>query len=495
MITRGRAWLARWRGGAGSEADQHFVASRKRLVVLNLSVVSAIVVLMALAVYVTEAHFIDRQLDQQIVSWAHHEPPPHYFMEQQNLATQSANDDGGNRPDFAPLYQPTTPNVFCVAIDPTGHIVLDPTHIGHYGLPDVALATQVMHAGTAAKFTTVTKGAHSFRLYTLVVVNDNGVMVGVLQSGISLDARNAQLGDLLRTLLIVGLGVLALTAGASLLLADKALVPTRQAFARQQRFVAAASHELRTPLALIRSQAELIARRVHGAHTSRRALSPADSATVDDDTHEILSEVDYMSRLLSDLLVLARSPGERQSILHTPVDVRTIAADLVAKTHLLPSTHDRKLRLDAPASPVWVMGDADRLRQFILILLDNALQYTPAGGEVRLRVSTDGDWHHGRARISVADTGVGIAPEHMERIFEPFFRADPARARADGRANAGLGLTLAHWIADAHGGNLTVTSTPGQGTTFTLDLPQTAPNSQHTSPAVPPQQRPVGRHA
>jgi signal transduction histidine kinase len=427
------------------------------------------------------------------VNWAHHEPTLHYYLEQENLATRVKNDDGGGGPDFAPQYQPTSPNVFCVAVDSAGKVIIDPTHIGRFGLPDVATAMATMHLDNGKGFTTVTKGNHSFRLYTETVTVD-GLVVGVLQTGISLDARNAQLLDLLRTLTIVGLGVLALTAGASLLLADHALVPTRQAFARQQRFVAAASHELRTPLALIRSQAELIARRVHGAHTKGRALSPTDSATVDDDTREILGEVDYMSRLLGDLLVLARSPDEHQSIMHVPVDIRAIAADLVAKTHLLPATHDRKLRLDAPAEPVWVAGDADRLRQFILILLDNALQYTPAGGEVRLSVSTEGERHHGRARISVADTGVGIAPEHLDRIFEPFFRVDLARARADGRANAGLGLSLARWIADAHGGTISVTSTPGQGTIFTMDLPLTTEGEVVVSESLG-ERLPQGRRA
>ena len=485
-----KTWFQR-RNRSMNHGERPFAASRTRLLVTILGVVSAILLIMAVAVYLTEVSVIDQQVNYQIKNWANHEPAAHYFMEQQNYASQSNADGDGGPHDFAPVYQPTTPSVFSVAIDAQDNVIFDPTHIGRYGLPDVSTAQAAMRQNSAPSFITVTKDGYRFRLYNQVVTASDGQIIGVIQSGSSLDPCDRQLRGLVMTLIYVGIGVLALTAGASILLAEYALVPTRQAFDRQQRFVAAASHELRTPLAIMRSQAELITRRLQGSASTSRALSSQDVTTLKDDTQEILTEVDYMTRLIKDLLLLARSPNERQSITPTTVDLRALAADLLAKTEKLPDAHALRMRLDVPDAAVTVAGDADRLRQLILILLDNALQYTPPGGEVRVHVWQENEHallHRGRARLSVSDTGVGIAPEHLRQIFEPFFRADAARTHRDGRTNTGLGLTLAQWIAEAHEGNLTVTSAPGQGSTFTIDLPL----ATVAESAPLPQSRPAG---
>jgi signal transduction histidine kinase len=111
-----------------------------------------------------------------------------------------------------------------------------------------------------------------------------------------------------------------------------------------------------------------------------------------------------------------------------------------------------------------VMGDPDRLRQLLLNLVDNALKYTPPGGEVTLKLGRDDGW----VQVSVADTGVGIAPEDLPHIFDRFYRADPSRTRPGG---SGLGLSIVQWIAQAHGGHVDVESQPGKGSTFTVWLP------------------------
>ena len=123
-----------------------------------------------------------------------------------------------------------------------------------------------------------------------------------------------------------------------------------------------------------------------------------------------------------------------------------------------------------PPDPVIVPVDASRIRQLILNLLTNAVKYTPAGGRVRMQlVHADG-----RVTLTVADTGIGIAPGDLPHIFDRFWRADSARTRTGERSGAGLGLAICKWIAEAHGGQIEVVSRPGRGTTFTVTLPREA---------------------
>ena len=122
-----------------------------------------------------------------------------------------------------------------------------------------------------------------------------------------------------------------------------------------------------------------------------------------------------------------------------------------------------------PAEPMVVSVDAARIRQLILNLLTNAVKYTPAGGMVRVQLGAA----NGRIMLSVADTGIGIAPGDLPHIFDRFWRADSARTRTGERPGAGLGLAICKWIAEAHGGQIDVVSRPGRGTTFTVILPRT----------------------
>jgi signal transduction histidine kinase len=280
------------------------------------------------------------------------------------------------------------------------------------------------------------------------------------------------------TLLIVGVGTLALTAGASLYLADRALLPMRLAYDRQRQFAAAASHELRTPLAFVRSQLELVSRRLQRAQagvSGSFAEPGALEGSVREDLDETLNEVDYMTRLVRDLLLMARDEGDHRSIAWQPVDLRALAND-VAET-ARPSAQQRGLTLDDRTSsdePVWVMGDHDRLRQLMLILLDNATRYTPAGGRVWLEArSGRGSLLGGRrllAQVIVGDTGVGIAHDQLERIFEAFYRPKGHSASGD-HTGAGLGLALARWLVSAHEGDIALKSAPGEGSIFTVTLP------------------------
>ncbi len=227
-----------------------FAATRRRLLVMNLLVVSAMIGVMALAVYAWEAQITDQQITQDVVDRANHDTARNLDLLRESGHSTDSPGDG----DSGELYEPSSPNVFTVLLDTQGKVVADPGDVRALGLPDLAAARPVLSGSVSSTLVTVGDDEHAFRLYTSAI-NDHGKVMGALQIGVSLASRSRQLHGLLMTLLLVGAGMLILTALVSLLLADRALAPTRSAYERERRFVAAASHELRTPLAIVRSQA------------------------------------------------------------------------------------------------------------------------------------------------------------------------------------------------------------------------------------------------
>ncbi|MGH2517195.1 MAG: sensor histidine kinase, partial [Ktedonobacterales bacterium] len=444
-------------------------ASRRRLVAMNVLVVSGILALMAIAIYGWELHASDDQVNGQLTTWASRES----LRDLPVGANGQLQPEAGDGQDLAERYEPSSPNVFSLAVNAQGKVVFDPGNLTNLGLPDMAAAQNVLAGGQRGTLVTVTIRAHDYRLYTVPIAH-NGHIAGALQVGISLAARERQLHDLLFILAGVGAGVLLLTALASLYLADRALVPMRLAFDRQRQFAAAASHELRTPLAIMRSQAELVERTL-----KRYSGAGQGDAQAQDDLREIVAEVDYMSRLVRDLLLLARDESDLRGLAWETVDVRALVREATTKVRAQADARALTLAVEAGTDgdePAPVRGDADRLRQLLLILVENAIQYTEAGGTITVVVHPAQERRLliARAdvvRIIVTDTGQGIRAEDSERIFEPFYHAPTHATGAASVSGAGLGLALARWIATAHGGEITVRSAPGAGSSFTVALP------------------------
>lgn len=222
---------------------------------------------------------------------------------------------------------------------------------------------------------------------------------------------------------------------------------------RMRRFVADASHELRTPLTSIRGFAELY----------RQGAVPDDRYAVDRVMEKIEAEALRMGLLVDDLMLLARLDQQRPIELR-PVDLLQLAVDAVEGARIVASNHPIELWIDTD-EPLTVIGDGARLRQVIDNLLSNATIHTPPGTLVDVRLMVDGS----NAVVAVEDAGPGLAPDQAARVFERFYRTDPARSRAHG--GSGLGLSIVAALVAAHGGSVRVETAPGKGASFRVRLP------------------------
>lgn len=241
-------------------------------------------------------------------------------------------------------------------------------------------------------------------------------------------------------------------AGAVAVLRD--VTDLRQSERLRRELTANVSHELRTPLTSIKGFAEtLLAGAMADEETRRRFLTIIDS------------EADRLVKLVDDLMDLSRLESKRVALELRAVDVGELVSQTVDKLRPLAESANLDLHEETPRGIV-VSADADRLEQVVTNLIDNALKYTPAGGRIDVAVYAQ----NGEVALSVSDTGRGIPPEDLPRVFERFYRSDRSRTRVSG--GTGLGLAIAKHIVEAHGGHISVRSRLNEGTTFVVTLPK-----------------------
>ncbi len=324
------------------------------------------------------------------------------------------------------------------------------------GLPDTqALSAALDGDGTEVPSSSTVAGAR-VRMLT-VPVRVGHTTAGAVQVIRSLTAPERAVWRSILVLVVTGLAGLVLAAGASAFLAGRAMQPIAEALERQQRFLADASHELRTPVAVLRARADALLR-------EGSARDPA----VTGELRQMSADADELSSLLGELLDLARLEAGVDTMPLEPVAVGDAAEELVAG--LKPLAMEKGIALEAKVEPVFARAHLGRVRQVLRALLDNALKHTPREGHVTVSVARE---HH-RAVLRVVDDGEGIAPEHLPRLFERFFRADEARTRGDEPrtgSGAGLGLAIAAELVHRMRGTIQVDSARGRGTTFTVSLP------------------------
>jgi heavy metal sensor kinase len=223
---------------------------------------------------------------------------------------------------------------------------------------------------------------------------------------------------------------------------------------RLAQFTADASHELRTPVTLIRATAELTLRRERPVETYREAL------------RQIIQEADRTTRLIEDLLLLARADAGLPALPLDRVELTPLVRDVCEQGQILAQERQLEIAAEAPEQPLYVQGNDTALRRLLLLLVDNAVKYTPPGGRITVSVALDASG----PTITVRDTGIGIPDAALPHVFERFYRVDESRNRDGG--GAGLGLSIAQWIAERHHASLEAESVIGQGSAFRVRFPQ-----------------------
>ncbi len=280
-----------------------------------------------------------------------------------------------------------------------------------------------------------------------------GQLLGYVRVLQSLNSSDAVLGQLAWSL---GLGIpitIVVIGLGGWLLSGMAIEPIRASYLQLQQFTADASHELRTPIAAIQTNAQVLL---------------ADEATTPEDYRRGLEAIERLSRRLSslvgDLLFLVRNEAPRPDTVRTSVNLGALLVELIEEQQPVARQAGIDLRLTCEHNGL-VVGAVDQLARLFLNLVSNALCYTPQEGRITLSLTREGR----SLRVDVVDTGIGIAPEEQRRVFERFYRVEKARSRRKG--GVGLGLAIARTIAHNHGGDITLTSQPNQGSTFTVRLP------------------------
>jgi two-component system OmpR family sensor kinase len=234
------------------------------------------------------------------------------------------------------------------------------------------------------------------------------------------------------------------------------LARLEQSFGSLRRFTADASHELKTPLMVLRAGVE------------RALVHPGIPSEILQSLDETLAQINQMTEMVENLLTLARADEGRAPLAVEECDLRELVADVAETAGILGEEAGVTAVHTMPETPVRLAVDRHRIREMLLNIVTNAIKYTPRGGSIVLALEENQD----AVTFTVRDTGIGIAAGDLPHIFERFWRADPARSRTGDRPGVGLGLAIAKWIVEAHGGAITVQSRPGRGTMFIIRLPK-----------------------
>ena len=290
-------------------------------------------------------------------------------------------------------------------------------------------------------------------MMTAAYVKINGQNVGVVYLGKDINALYKGLTKFSYFLGLVSFVALVLAAMAGYYIAGCVMAPMQAAYERQKQFTADASHELRTPLSVVMASADLLS-------NDPAVQSPFLRQVIDD----VKDEVKKMSKLVGDLLIIARSDNNVEKLNMQEFDLSASMQQVLRNMQPMADKKNITLVGNIAESILWV-GDEQKINQLIMILVDNAVKYTQDYGTVTVTAEVP---KSKRLRFSVADNGIGLAKEDKEKIFGRFYRVDKARSRQMG--GNGLGLAIAKDIVDVHHGYIYVESELGKGTTFTVEL-------------------------
>jgi len=296
-----------------------------------------------------------------------------------------------------------------------------------------------------------TPDGHEVRLHAERFTGGTGTVYVAAALADQLELED-QYASLIVTFAAAALAALLLVAGGGYVLARHSAAPIERSMEQMRRFMADAAHELRTPVTILRARAEVAL--AHG-HEPERVASALTA---------IEAEADRLGVIVGDLLTLARADAGERPVGRETVYLDDVTAGAVEAMRALAEREGVTLEVGA-FEEARITGDPALVRRLVLIVLDNAIKYTPAGGRVRLDVSVT----NGQRSVVVSDTGIGIPAEQLPHVFERFYRGEPARRAAEG---AGLGLAIARWIADLHGARIDLgPADPAPGTRVAIAFP------------------------
>jgi len=389
---------------------------------------------------------------------------------------------------------------FIQVLDESGRIGRKSQNLQHFQLPISIRALKNASQGKITFETTKALGKYPLRMVTVPVIRGRHI-INIVQVATSLE----QVGEALKTLLLILWitvpSALVVASLGGLFLANKALKPVDeitktarmitskrldqriklrktkdeigrlaetfndmisrlgQSFKQIRQFSADASHELRTPLTILKGEMEVGLRRRRRPEEYRKILNSN------------LEEVNHMTQIVDDLLFLSKADMGEVHLQKHPINLTKLVSEVGAQTKMIAMAKDIKVHISKD-SDVPVIGDRLRLRELLLNLVDNAVKYTPEGGEMMISLERDDD----RVKLRVMDNGIGIPTEDQPHIFDRFFRVDKARSREAG--GSGLGLSICKWIVEAHGGEISVESEVTKGSLFTVTLPLAPPDGR-----------------
>jgi two-component system, OmpR family, sensor kinase len=475
---------------------------RARLTLLDAVLLAAALVLLSIVAYAQVSRNLSESIDESLRT-----------QSENSASLYQARGTLPSPPEQRVIPQPgvfSSPSFLVQVLDPEGKMVERSSGLGNRQLP--VTPDSVRQAGEGDDvYETVILDGQPVRVFTTALFAEDE-FIGYIQVARSLQAADQALDFLRSTLIRVGAALSAIAVVAAWFLAGATLNPIgritsaaaeiaasgrldrrldrvgtrdevarlaetfnrmmdrlQSAFATQRRFAADASHELRTPLTIIRGNIEML-----------RRSGAVDHPEMQEALDDVIAEAERMTRLVSGLLALARADAG-QEIARGPLRLDELV-ELVQR-EVQPISGEVSVEITR-LDPVEIEGDTDALKQLLLILVENGIKFTPPAGTVTLSLAVEAtrisrrparvngsragaDLRRGTVRIEVHDTGPGIAAEDLPHIFDRFYRSATSR----GREGTGLGLAIARWIAEAHGGTIRATSSPGQGAVFTVELP------------------------
>ena len=424
-----------------------FSAARWRLTGVFTVVLAIILVTAGVAIYLTTSSVLFARVDDDLKERA--------VRDLSDFVGGGGRGRGpGGDEDFVP-HTKTTGGYFYAIVDTDGQPLLSSSNVDSDGLASATTLETAMSEGKAFANTESSEG-ESLRVYVLKATVQDGSPV-LAQIGRSTEPEHSALTQL-RTVLLAVFGGSVIPAGlAGFILSGRVLRPIKTAMDSQQTFIADASHELRTPVAVVRTNAELLQRHI----ASQAGETPARDASAVED---ILSESDRLAKMVDQMLTLAQADVGEMALSRSAILLDELVEQVGRSMKTLAEARSISLDTNTNGS-VEVNGDPTRLHELLVILTDNAIKYTDAGGSIGLGVNRT----HKRATLEVTDTGRGIPAESLSHIFDRFYRVDKARSRDSG--GTGLGLAIARQIVDAHGGTIRMESEVGKGTKVTVELP------------------------